>query len=124
MFKNLWPYRSENSTIKKCVFGVTFGCFNVSAAEQSFQHNEREESGHGGRREEEVCDEASSGGPSGNKENLLRQLHRHLQTVSLPADTHAPFRPRLSMPVKKTTILTFCVLTDFSCTSSQVASSA
>ena len=58
-------------------------CRLFSALESSFQHHEGEEPGHGGRREEEVCDEASSGGPSGNQENLLRQLHRHLQTVSL-----------------------------------------
>lgn len=63
--------------------GVTLCTISVSAPEPSLQHHEREEPRHGSRREEEVCDEASSGGPSGNKENLLCQLHRHLQTVSL-----------------------------------------
>lgn len=61
-------------------------CYHIispSAPEPSLQHHEGEEPWHGGRREEEVCDEASSGGPSGNQENLLCQLHRHLQTVSL-----------------------------------------
>lgn len=53
------------------------------ASEPSLQHHEGEEPGHGGWREEEVCDEASSGGPSGNQENLVRQLHRHMQTVRL-----------------------------------------
>lgn len=68
--------------LKVCV--TFFFCtVSVSAPEPSLQHHEREEPGHGGRREEEVRDEASSGGPSGNQENLLRQLHRHLQTVSL-----------------------------------------
>lgn len=55
----------------------------LSAPEPSLQHHEGEEPRHGSRREEEVCDEASSGCPSGNQENLLRQLHRHLQTVSI-----------------------------------------
>lgn len=55
----------------------------VPAPEQSLQHHEGEEPRHGGWGEEEVCDEASPGGPSGNQENLLCQFHRHLQTVSL-----------------------------------------
>lgn len=62
--------------------GVTLGATSVSAPKPSLQHHEREEPGHGGWREEEVCDETSSGSASGNQENLLRQLHRHLQTVS------------------------------------------
>lgn len=39
-------------------------CF--SAPEPSLQYHEREEPRHGGRREEEVCNEASSGGPCRN----------------------------------------------------------
>lgn len=77
------------------VVSVNYSCCNslrhVSAPEPGLQHHERKEPGHGGRREEEVRDEASSGGPSGNQENLLCQLHRHLQTVSpptLPLHTH------------------------------------
>lgn len=70
---------------------VTLCAMSVSAPEPSLQHHERKEPGHGGRREEEVCDEASSSGPSGNQENLLRQLHRHLQTVSPPSSLVANY---------------------------------
>lgn len=52
--------------------GVNLCTISVSAPEPSLQHHERKKPGHGGRREEEVRDEASSGGPSGNQENLLR----------------------------------------------------
>lgn len=79
---------------------VTLCATSVSAPEPSLQHHERKEPGHGGRREEEVRDEASSGGSSGNQENLLRQLHRHLQTVS-------PLALLLSIPVHFDTRLMF-----------------
>lgn len=56
---------------------------SISAPESGFQHYEREKPRHGGRGEEEVRHEATTGGPGGNQENFLCQLHGHLQTVSL-----------------------------------------
>ena len=51
--------------------GVTHNGVPISALKQSLQHHEGEEPRYGGRGEEEVCDEASSGGSSGNQENLF-----------------------------------------------------
>ena len=76
------------SWLQLATVGVTLVTSLCSAPEPSLQHYEGEEPRHGGRREEEVCYEASSGGASGNQENLLRQLHRHLQTVSLSPLVH------------------------------------
>lgn len=106
------------------IVGVTLCAFCVSAPEPSLQHYEREEPGHGGRREEEVCDEASSGGPSGNQENLLCQLHRHLQTVSPPLSPLVHTCALLTLLLSMLLTPKCYLQTDLLCTSSQVASSA
>lgn len=62
-----------------------------SATEPCLQHHAGEEPWHGGWGEEEVCHEASPGGPSGHQEVILRQLHRHLQTVRIPWDALLAF---------------------------------
>jgi hypothetical protein len=51
-------------------------------AHTSIRHHARQESGHGGRKETEVCNATTSGRAYRNKENLFCQLYRNMQDVS------------------------------------------
>ena len=52
------------------------------ATDTSIWHHARQESGHGGRKETEVCDAPSAGCAYRNEKNVFCQLYRDMQDVS------------------------------------------